>query len=143
MKMSKSDLTKRQARLEIKAASQNAARLFSIVRKQHGPRRAQAIYKLLSAVRFRADAWRKMSWLSKARLISCLPMLSKRNFRVSRSIEYMLLRSAISDRRTYSAWAKVATLAHKKEIAPEKTAKWIKANGGIDQIIRGVGDDEE
>lgn len=137
VKMSKSDMTMRQAMIDVSAATEEIANLYAKVTVKRGPRRTEAIYKLLSEVCRTAKRWRKETRLSQTRLKSSLIDLSDKNFKIGRAPEFMLLRVAIPDRRVVSAWAKVAMLAYGKKIVPNKTGEWIKANGGVDEIIRG------
>jgi hypothetical protein len=129
-------LTEAEARKAALAASQRIRELFEKVGKRSGPSRTRTIYKLMSEVRIVSETWRKETKLSKLLLKKHLNLLAGRNFKVTRSPEFMLLRSAIRNRQVYSAWAKVANIARKNRVPLEWTAKWIDEHGGIDTIIR-------
>jgi hypothetical protein len=135
-KMPNTDFTNREAKDAVSAASRNIEELFRKVKKRRGPRRAQAIYRLLSEVRLAADLWRKETTISKRLLKRYLNQLAGGNFKAKRTPELVLLRSAISDRQVYSAWAKVAGLARRHRVPPNETEEWIMEHGGIDTIIR-------
>lgn len=134
--MPNSDLTLREIRAMANTAFRNLQDQYIEVRKLRGSRRTRAVYKFLAEVRHIAFVWRKESPATRAVIEQHLNHIAGRNFRTKRSLEFMLLRIAVTERQIHSAWSKAANLAREHKVPPRKTARWLTDNGGIDYIIR-------